>query len=75
MSALGHKRTFRSAIGVTALPPKADMCGAKGNVDSGPEADMSSHPPEARFPIRAGIRQHQIQVSFSQLSSRRVTKS
>jgi hypothetical protein len=25
MSALGHKRTFRSAIGMSALPPKADI--------------------------------------------------
>ena len=25
MSALGHKRTFRSAIGMSALPPKADV--------------------------------------------------
>ena len=28
MSALGQKRTFRSAIAMSALPPKADMCGA-----------------------------------------------
>ena len=25
MSALGHKRTFRNATGMSALPPKADM--------------------------------------------------
>jgi hypothetical protein len=25
MSALGHKRTFRSAIAMSALPPKADI--------------------------------------------------
>ena len=25
MSALGHKRTFRSAIATSALPPKADI--------------------------------------------------
>ena len=25
MSALGHKRTFRSAISMSALPPKADI--------------------------------------------------
>jgi hypothetical protein len=25
MSALGHKRTFRSAITMSALPPKADI--------------------------------------------------
>ena len=28
MSALGHKQTFRSAIAISALPPKADMCSA-----------------------------------------------
>src|SRR5262245_41704284 len=38
------KRTFRSAIGMSALPPKADMCGAKGNVRYGPKADIA--PPE-----------------------------
>ena len=25
MPALGHKQTFRSAIGMSALPPKADI--------------------------------------------------
>ena len=35
MSALGHKQTFRSAIGMSALPPKADMCGAAGDVRMG----------------------------------------
>ena len=28
MSALGHKRTFRDAGAMSALPPIADMCGA-----------------------------------------------
>jgi hypothetical protein len=28
MSALGHKRTFAVQSGMSALPPKADMCGA-----------------------------------------------
>ena len=28
MSALGHKRTFAVQNGMSALPPKADMCGA-----------------------------------------------
>ena len=32
MSALGHDRTFRDAEAMSALPPKADMCGALGNV-------------------------------------------
>ena len=30
MSALGHKRTFAVQNGMSALPPKADMCGALG---------------------------------------------
>ena len=32
MSALGHKRTFRSAITMSALPPKADIRSAKRHV-------------------------------------------
>jgi hypothetical protein len=30
MSALGQKRTFRAAIVMSALHPKADMCGELG---------------------------------------------
>ena len=41
MSALGYKRTFRSAIGMSALPPKADMCGATRDVRFVPIADIS----------------------------------
>ena len=32
MSALGHKQTFAAQKGMSALPPKADMCGANKNV-------------------------------------------
>jgi hypothetical protein len=32
MPALGHKQTFRSAIVMSALPPKADMCSANTDV-------------------------------------------
>ena len=32
LSALGHKRTFRSAIVMSALPPKADIEGCQSNV-------------------------------------------
>ena len=32
MSALGQKQTFALQNGMSALPPKADMCGAKGDV-------------------------------------------
>ena len=32
MSALGHKRTLAAQKGMSALPPKADMCGALAHV-------------------------------------------
>jgi hypothetical protein len=40
MSALGHKQTCAMQEPMSALPPKADMCGAKTNVRFGPIADM-----------------------------------
>jgi hypothetical protein len=40
MSALGHKRTFRSAIVMSALPPKADIRSATAQVCFGPIADI-----------------------------------
>ena len=40
MSALGQKRTFAVQNGMSALTPKADMCGALGDVRFVPEADM-----------------------------------
>ena len=40
MSALGHKRTFRSAIAMSALPPKADICSATRDVRFVPKADI-----------------------------------
>jgi len=30
MSALGQKQTYAAQHGMSALPPKADMCGALG---------------------------------------------
>src|SRR4029450_960532 len=40
MSPLGQKRTFRSAIVMSALPPKADMCSALAYGCFGPIADI-----------------------------------
>ena len=40
MSALGHKQTCAPQTAMSALPPKADMCGALGDVCFVPEADM-----------------------------------
>jgi hypothetical protein len=41
MSVLGHRQTFRSVIGMSALPPKADMCSAPAHVCFGPIADIA----------------------------------
>ena len=40
MSALGHRRTFAVQYVMSALHPKADMCGAKGYVRFVPIADI-----------------------------------
>ena len=40
MSALGHKRTFAVQNGMSALPPKADMCSATRDVRFVPIADI-----------------------------------
>ena len=40
MSALGHKRTFAVQNGMSALPPKADMCSALPYVRFVPIADI-----------------------------------
>ena len=40
MSALGHKRTYAVQKGMSALPPKADMCSAQAHVCFVPKADI-----------------------------------
>ena len=45
MSALGHKRTLRPLIGMSALPPKADMCGALAHICFVPQADICEMAP------------------------------
>jgi hypothetical protein len=42
MSALGHKQTFAVQKAMSALPLKADMCGALAHVRFVPEADIKS---------------------------------
>ena len=41
MSALGQKRTRAVQNGMSALPPKADMCGALAHVRFVLQADMA----------------------------------
>jgi len=38
--ALGHKQTFATPAGMSALPQKADVRGAKTDVRFGPKADI-----------------------------------
>jgi hypothetical protein len=40
MSALGQKQTYATHNGMSALPPKADMCGALDDVRFVPEGDI-----------------------------------
>jgi hypothetical protein len=42
MSALGHKRTYAAQKVMSALPPKADICGATRDVRFVPIADLGS---------------------------------
>ena len=42
MSALGQKPTYAAHNGMSALPPKADICGALADVCFGPKADIGS---------------------------------
>jgi hypothetical protein len=42
MSALGQKRTHAVQQGMSAIHPKADMCGAPRDVRYGPIADISN---------------------------------
>src|SRR5262245_41819727 len=39
MSALGQKQTYAAQKGMSAITPKADMCGATRDVRFGPKAD------------------------------------
>jgi hypothetical protein len=62
MSALGHKQTCALQQAMSALPPKADMCGAMSNVCFGPIADMASG--------RDGFRRKATFIKFNQFSQR-----
>jgi hypothetical protein len=54
MPALGHKWTSRSTRVMSALLPKADMCGANANVRFGPIADANGLFALGLFPKRFG---------------------
>ena len=52
MSALGHKRTSAVQNGMSALPPKADMCGVTSDVCFGPIADIDQAIRSTRQPAQ-----------------------
>src|SRR5262245_9394471 len=54
MSALGQKPTFAPQNVMSALPPKADMCSARGHVRFGPKADIRAVA-EMERPPRGGL--------------------
>ena len=53
MSALGHKRTFALQKVMSALPPKADMCGALAHVRLVPIADIAALTRSPRRRVRS----------------------
>ena len=61
MSALGHKRTFAVQKGMSALPPKADMCSAPSDVRYVPIADL--RPCRIGDIVRYDLRSHEVVVA------------
>ena len=63
MSALGHKRTFAVQKGMSALPPKADICGrgrrgyAKNCEDAAEKIQSHCRPPACGWPRACGGRE------------------
>ena len=55
MSALGHKQTCASQNGMSALPPKADMCDATKDVRFGPMADIRIDLSKPSAKAKAGV--------------------
>ena len=51
---MSHKQTYAVQNVMSALPPKADMCGATGHVRFVPKADMCSAKVHVRFTPKSG---------------------
>src|SRR5262245_8773870 len=56
--ALGHKRS--QCIVMSALPPKADMCGAKAEARYGSIADITIDPQRRGLQRRKGVAQRNV---------------
>jgi hypothetical protein len=61
---MGHKRTFRTAIVMSALPPKADIDWRQMNVRFGSKADITASPRDVRFTSKADIEAMRTDVRF-----------
>jgi len=51
MSALGQKQTFAVQNGMSALPPKADICSALAQVRFGPKSGLMQRSKNDRYSI------------------------
>jgi hypothetical protein len=65
MSALGQKQTCAVHKGMSALPPKADMCGATAYVCFGPKADIDNQVDQL---VSAWKNMKQLEIRGRQLS-------
>jgi len=54
MFVVARKEAFRPPVAMSALPPKADMCGAARDVRYGPKADICSAKRHVRFTPESG---------------------
>jgi len=52
MSALGQKPTYALHWGMSALPPKADICSVTAHVCYGPKADIAVNSEERQMSVR-----------------------
>ena len=64
MSALGQKRTCAVQNVMSALPPKADMCGATRDVRFVPKADIAIGPGDVRSSPESGHHQPTITIQL-----------
>jgi hypothetical protein len=67
MAALGQKQTFALQKVMSALPPKADMCGATRDVRFGPIADIGGaiRSPRRRARVISGERRGRANEQFA----------
>jgi hypothetical protein len=69
MSALGQKQTFAPQKVMSALPPKADICGATRDVCYGPKADIANS--RSTFALRAIAKKEKVpRLIYSPLNNR-----